>query len=134
MAVSCDHLLRSVAADGSGPGAEIQPYLDDGLPGGLSEQNLAVLDWPCSDQSVCSVPDSLLLRVLETRLSRMDCICRGWILHDFPQNLQQARSLQESQHQPNRWETRTLFTADTEPVPDLYAGPGPSTWTQPLRF
>ncbi|XP_015250747.1 PREDICTED: adenylate kinase 8 [Cyprinodon variegatus] len=78
--VSCDHLLRSVAADGSGPGAEIQPYLDDGLP----------------------VPDSLLLRVLETRLSRMDCICRGWILHDFPQNLQQARSLQESQHQPNR--------------------------------
>ncbi|KAM4577804.1 adenylate kinase 8 [Fundulus diaphanus] len=78
--VSCGRLLRSVAADGSGRGAEIQPYLDDGRP----------------------VPDSLLLPVLEDRLSRVDCSCRGWILHGFPHNLQQAKVLQESQYQPNR--------------------------------
>uniref|UniRef100_A0A3Q2QHH7 Adenylate kinase 8 n=1 Tax=Fundulus heteroclitus TaxID=8078 RepID=A0A3Q2QHH7_FUNHE len=78
--VSCGRLLRSVAADGSGRGAEIQPYLDDGRP----------------------VPDSLLLPVLEDRLSRVDCSCRGWILHGFPHDLQQAAVLQESQYQPNR--------------------------------
>ncbi|XP_018548866.1 adenylate kinase 8 [Lates calcarifer] len=78
--VCCGRLLRSVAADGSSLGEEIQPYLDDGRP----------------------VPDSLVLQVLEQRLSRVDCSCRGWILHGFPQDLQQARSLQESQHQPNR--------------------------------
>ncbi|XP_071328446.1 adenylate kinase 8 isoform X2 [Trachinotus anak] len=78
--VCCGQLLRSVAADGSGLGEEIQPYLDDGRP----------------------VPDSLVLQVLEQRLSQVDCSCRGWILHGFPCDLQQAKSLQESQHQPNR--------------------------------
>ncbi|KAF0022510.1 hypothetical protein F2P81_025136 [Scophthalmus maximus] len=47
-------------------------------------------------------PDDLVLQVLEKRLSQVDCSCRGWILHGFPRDLQQARSLQESQHQPNR--------------------------------
>ncbi|XP_013878256.1 adenylate kinase 8 isoform X3 [Austrofundulus limnaeus] len=78
--VCCGQLLRSAAADGSGPGALVQPYLDDGRP----------------------VPDSVVLRVLEERLSRVDCSCRGWVLHGFPLNLQQARSLQETQNQPNR--------------------------------
>ncbi|KAL7391194.1 hypothetical protein ABVT39_005748 [Epinephelus coioides] len=78
--VCCGQLLRSVAAAGSTLGEEIQPYLDDGRP----------------------VPDSLVLQVLEERLSRLDCSCRGWILHGFPRDLQQARILQESQHQPNR--------------------------------
>nr|XP_033476263.1 adenylate kinase 8 isoform X2 [Epinephelus lanceolatus] len=78
--VCCGRLLRSVAAAGSTLGEEIQPYLDDGRP----------------------VPDSLVLQVLEERLSQLDCSCRGWILHGFPRDLQQARILQESQHQPNR--------------------------------
>ncbi|XP_038559288.1 adenylate kinase 8 [Micropterus salmoides] len=78
--VCCGQLLRSVAADGSALGVEIQSYLDDGRP----------------------VPDSLVLQVLEERLSRVDCSCRGWILHGFPFDLQQAKGLQKSQHQPNR--------------------------------
>ncbi|XP_039477269.1 adenylate kinase 8 isoform X2 [Oreochromis aureus] len=78
--VSCGRLLRSVAAAGSTRGAEVQAYLDDGRP----------------------VPDSLLLQVLEDRLSRPDCTHGGWILHGFPCDLQQARSLQESHQQPNR--------------------------------
>ncbi|XP_039660264.1 adenylate kinase 8 isoform X1 [Perca fluviatilis] len=77
--VCCGQLLRSVAADGSALGEEIQSYLDDGR----------------------QVPDSLVLQVLEERLSRLDCSCRGWILHGFPCDLQQAKSQQESQ-QPNR--------------------------------
>ncbi|XP_041854953.1 adenylate kinase 8 [Melanotaenia boesemani] len=78
--VCCGYLLRSVAADGSCLGVKIQPYLDDGRP----------------------VPDSLVLQVLEERLSCLDCSCRGWILHGFPCDLQQAKSLQDTQHQPNR--------------------------------
>ncbi|XP_008294551.1 adenylate kinase 8 [Stegastes partitus] len=78
--VCCGCLLRSVAADGSAVGQQIQPYLDDGRP----------------------VADSLVLQVLQERLSRMDCTYRGWIVHGFPWDLQQAKNLQESQHQPNR--------------------------------
>ncbi|KAM3611104.1 uncharacterized protein V6R79_013518 [Siganus canaliculatus] len=78
--VCCGRLLRSAAADGSGLGREIQPYLDSHRP----------------------VPDHLLLQALDERLSRVDSTCRGWVLHGFPQDLQQAKGLQESQHQPNR--------------------------------
>uniref|UniRef100_A0A3Q3MZX5 Adenylate kinase 8 n=1 Tax=Mastacembelus armatus TaxID=205130 RepID=A0A3Q3MZX5_9TELE len=78
--VCCGRLLRAAAAGGSSLGAEIQPYLDDGRP----------------------VPDTLVLQVLEERLSRVDCSCRGWILHGFPCDLQQAKGLLESQHEPNR--------------------------------
>ncbi|KAG7233170.1 hypothetical protein INR49_007403 [Caranx melampygus] len=66
------------AADGSSLGEEIQPYLDDGRP------------------------DALVLKVLDQRLSRLDCSCRGWILHGFPRDLQQAQGLQEGPHLPNR--------------------------------
>ncbi|XP_027873235.1 adenylate kinase 8 [Xiphophorus couchianus] len=78
--VSCGGLLRSVVSDGSALGAQIQLYMDVGRP----------------------VPDSLLMPVLEARLSRVDCSCRGWILHGFPCDMQQAKSLHESQYQPNR--------------------------------
>ncbi|XP_058492611.1 adenylate kinase 8-like [Solea solea] len=78
--VCCGQLLRSVAADGSSLGEKIQPYLDDRRP----------------------VPDPLVLQVLEQRLSQVDCSCRGWVLHGFPQDLQQAKMLQKSQQQPNR--------------------------------
>ncbi|CAJ1069559.1 LOW QUALITY PROTEIN: adenylate kinase 8 [Xyrichtys novacula] len=78
--VCCGQLLRSVAAEGSALGEKIKPYLDHGSP----------------------VSDSVVLQVLEERLSRVDCSCRGWILHGFPSDLQQAKNLLESQHQPNR--------------------------------
>ncbi|XP_037618995.1 adenylate kinase 8 isoform X2 [Sebastes umbrosus] len=77
--VCCGQLLRSVSAEGSVLGEEIRSHLDDGRP----------------------VPDSLVLQVLEERLSRVDCSCRGWILHGFPRDLQQAKTLQETL-QPNR--------------------------------
>ncbi|XP_056149878.1 adenylate kinase 8 isoform X2 [Lampris incognitus] len=49
-----------------------------------------------------NVPDSLVLRVLGERLGRLDCTVRGWILHGFPRDLEQARRLQESNYRPNR--------------------------------
>ncbi|XP_028312249.1 adenylate kinase 8 [Gouania willdenowi] len=78
--VGCSELLRASAADGSSLGQKIIPYLDEGR----------------------GVSDSLVLQTLEERLSRLDCSSRGWILHGFPENLQQARSLQDGLYRPNR--------------------------------
>ncbi|XP_058502176.1 adenylate kinase 8-like [Solea solea] len=78
--ICCGQLLRSIAADDSSLGEKIQPYLGNGQP----------------------VPNILVLQVLEHRLSRVDCSCRGWVLHGFPRDLEQARMLQESQQPPNR--------------------------------
>ncbi|XP_071369001.1 adenylate kinase 8 [Centroberyx affinis] len=78
--VCCGQLLRSAAAGGSAVGELIRPYLETGR----------------------RAPDSLVLQVLTERLSRLDCSSRGWILHGFPSDREQARSLQESSYQPNR--------------------------------
>ncbi|XP_029999376.1 adenylate kinase 8 isoform X2 [Sphaeramia orbicularis] len=78
--VCCGRLLRSAAAQSSAVGDQVRPYVEDGRP----------------------VPDSVVLQILQDRLSRVDCSCRGWVLHGFPSDLQQARGLQETQHQPNR--------------------------------
>lgn len=70
------------------------------------------------DPSAAAVPDSVVMQVLEERLSRADCSCRGWILHGFPRDLPQAVTLQESQYQPNRYvwvrEVTSCLTADLE--------------------
>uniref|UniRef100_A0A672HV50 Uncharacterized protein n=1 Tax=Salarias fasciatus TaxID=181472 RepID=A0A672HV50_SALFA len=81
--VCCAQVLRAAAAEGSRPGQLIQTYLDQ-------DQDRAV-------------PDSVVLQVLEDRLSREDCSVRGWILHGFPRDLQQARMLQQRPLQPNRY-------------------------------
>ncbi|KAK7904350.1 hypothetical protein WMY93_016957 [Mugilogobius chulae] len=72
-------LLRAVAEDGCKLGAQIKPYLD----------------------MRCSIPDSLVLQILEKRLNREDC-SRGWVLHDFPEEVSQARALKKTFHHPNR--------------------------------
>ncbi|KAM9858667.1 adenylate kinase 8 [Aulostomus maculatus] len=78
--VSCEELMRSEAGSGSTLGEELQLYLADGQP----------------------VPDWLLLQVLDQHLNRLDCSCRGWILHHLPCQPQYARKLKASQHPPNR--------------------------------
>uniref|UniRef100_A0A3Q3EUN1 Adenylate kinase 8 n=1 Tax=Labrus bergylta TaxID=56723 RepID=A0A3Q3EUN1_9LABR len=74
------------------------------VDGTLTHTDTHNLDVPRSIV-IGAIPDSLVLQVLEERLGRVDCSCRGWILHGFPSDLQQAKSLQESQHQPNRYYT-----------------------------
>lgn len=48
------------------------------------------------------VPDSIVLRVLGQRLKQHDCVQKGWVLHGFPRDLDQARMLDGSDHRPNR--------------------------------
>ncbi|XP_043094967.1 adenylate kinase 8 [Puntigrus tetrazona] len=78
--ICCGELLKAASADESHMGELIKPYLE-------SEQQ---------------VPSSIVLRILTERLSRMDCTTRGWVLHDFPQDVEQAEELQESNYIPNR--------------------------------
>lgn len=77
--VSCSELLRAAASLPGEPGAQIKAFLELGRP----------------------VPDSLVLQVLENRLSSEDC-SRGWVLHDFPSEVSQARALKNTLHHPNR--------------------------------
>ncbi|XP_056113404.1 adenylate kinase 8 [Rhinichthys klamathensis goyatoka] len=78
--ICCGEFLKAVSADENHMGELIKPYLE-------SEQQ---------------VPPSIVLRILTERLSRMDCTTRGWVLHGFPQDVEQAEKLQESNFLPNR--------------------------------
>ncbi|XP_048043642.1 adenylate kinase 8 isoform X1 [Megalobrama amblycephala] len=78
--ICCSEHLKAVSADENHMGELIKPYLE-------SEQQ---------------VPSSIVLRIFTERLSRMDCTTRGWVLHGFPQDVEQAEKLQESNFLPNR--------------------------------
>ncbi|XP_035291378.1 adenylate kinase 8 isoform X1 [Anguilla anguilla] len=78
--VGCGQLLKAAAADQAETGELITPYLETREP----------------------VPDSTVLQILTQRLSRLDCTTRGWVLHGFPRNAEQAKKLQESKFIPSR--------------------------------
>ncbi|KAL7839846.1 hypothetical protein SRHO_G00265040 [Serrasalmus rhombeus] len=80
VSICCGELLKAVAADESSMGELIKPFLESGR----------------------RVPDSMVLQILTERLSRLDCVTRGWVLHGFPQDLGQAEALQESKFSPSR--------------------------------
>ncbi|XP_031426702.1 adenylate kinase 8 [Clupea harengus] len=73
-------LIKAVYADESSVGELLRPYLEAGQ----------------------QVPDSIVLQILTMRLSRLDCTTRGWVLHGFPRDEDQAEQLRESNHIPSR--------------------------------
>ncbi|XP_077140754.1 adenylate kinase 8 isoform X1 [Ranitomeya variabilis] len=78
--VSCGQVLKEAVADQTKIGLLIEPYIEN-------EQQ---------------VPDSLVLRILSDRLSRLDCATRGWVLHGFPRDAEQAALLTDAGYIPNR--------------------------------
>lgn len=48
------------------------------------------------------VPDSLVIPLLVERLGKLDCVSRGWVLHGFPRNRDQAEALERNGFAPNR--------------------------------
>uniref|UniRef100_A0AAY5L5P6 Nucleoside-diphosphate kinase n=1 Tax=Esox lucius TaxID=8010 RepID=A0AAY5L5P6_ESOLU len=76
----CSELLEAVCADATSMGELIKPYLESGQ----------------------QVPDSMVLQILTDRLSKLDCTTRGWVLHGFPRDLEQAEKLQEANFIPSR--------------------------------
>ncbi|XP_037654217.1 adenylate kinase 8 isoform X2 [Choloepus didactylus] len=49
-----------------------------------------------------NVPDSIIMKVLTHRLKEQDCVQKGWVLHGFPRDLDQAHLLDSLGHKPNR--------------------------------
>ncbi|XP_048859571.1 adenylate kinase 8 isoform X2 [Brienomyrus brachyistius] len=78
--ICCGELLKAVSADKTSMGELIKPYLASG------EQ----------------VPNDMVLQILTQRLGRLDCTARGWLLHGFPRNTEQAEMLKETNFIPNR--------------------------------
>ncbi|XP_046954143.1 adenylate kinase 8 [Lynx rufus] len=78
--VHCGQLLKEAVPDKSKVGELIQPYL----------------------QKKMAVPDSIIMKVLDQRLSQQDSVQKGWVLHGFPRDLDQAHMLHSLGHRPSR--------------------------------
>nr|CDS20102.1 adenylate kinase [Echinococcus granulosus] len=49
-----------------------------------------------------SVPDEMVIKLLQARLSELDCTLKGWVLFGFPRTRLQAQMLDEVDLAPNR--------------------------------
>ncbi|XP_038961149.1 adenylate kinase 8 isoform X2 [Rattus norvegicus] len=78
--ISCGQLLKEAMAAESSLGDLIEPFFEKRM----------------------TVPDSIITRVLTERLKQQDCIQKGWVLHGFPRDLDQARLLNSMGYSPNR--------------------------------
>ncbi|XP_071622523.1 adenylate kinase 8 isoform X5 [Heliangelus exortis] len=78
--ICCGQLLKEAVAGKTKVGELVKPYIDNGYP----------------------VPDPLCVRILAERLSALDCLTHGWVLHGFPRDIEQGEELQKSQIAPNR--------------------------------
>lgn len=48
------------------------------------------------------VSDNIIRRLLRDRLGQQDCLSRGWVLHGFPRDVDQAAVLRQIGFEPNR--------------------------------
>ncbi|XP_047624744.1 adenylate kinase 8 isoform X6 [Phacochoerus africanus] len=78
--VCCGQLLKEAVADKSKYGKVILSFFEKEI----------------------AVPDSIIMKVLGRRLDQQDCVERGWVLHGFPRDLDQAHMLDSLGYKPNR--------------------------------
>ncbi|KAM5299456.1 adenylate kinase 8 isoform 2-T2 [Ctenodactylus gundi] len=78
--VCCGQLLKEAVADKSKFGELIQSFFEKEV----------------------TVPDTIVLKVLTERMDQQDCLLKGWVLHDFPRDLDQATTLSSMGYGPNR--------------------------------
>ncbi|XP_012495139.1 PREDICTED: adenylate kinase 8 [Propithecus coquereli] len=78
--VCCGQLLKEAVAGKTQFGELIQPFFEKEM----------------------AVPDSLVVKVLSQRLDQQDSIQKGWVLHGFPRDLDQAHMLNSLGYDPNR--------------------------------
>ncbi|XP_036892332.1 adenylate kinase 8 isoform X4 [Sturnira hondurensis] len=78
--VCCGQLLKEAVAENSRYGRDLQPFFEKEI----------------------AVPDSIVGKVLGQRLGRRDCTQKGWVLHGFPRDLDQAHLLDHLGYKPNR--------------------------------
>ncbi|XP_055456871.1 adenylate kinase 8 isoform X2 [Psammomys obesus] len=78
--VCCGQLLKEAVAAKTAFGELIQPFFEKRM----------------------TVPDNIITRGLADRLDKQDCIQKGWVLHGFPRDLDQAKMLSAMGYSPNR--------------------------------
>ncbi|XP_036712251.1 adenylate kinase 8 isoform X5 [Balaenoptera musculus] len=78
--VCCGQLLKEAMADKSKYGEMIRPFFEKEM----------------------AVPDNIIMKVLRQRLDQQDCVERGWVLHGFPRDRDQARLMDGLGYKPNR--------------------------------
>ncbi|XP_061460203.1 adenylate kinase 8 isoform X2 [Rhineura floridana] len=78
--VCCGRMLKEAVAVETKLGELIKPYFDSG--------------WP--------VADNIVVKLLSERLNRLDCHLRGWVLHGFPRDEDQAKLMKRADIHPNR--------------------------------
>jgi len=49
-----------------------------------------------------TIPDSLVIQLLRERLGQLDCVSKGWVLHSYPKNREQAEALDRAGFVPNK--------------------------------
>ncbi|XP_035302833.1 adenylate kinase 8 isoform X2 [Cricetulus griseus] len=78
--ICCGQLLKEAVAAKTSFGELIQPFFEKRM----------------------TVPDSIITKALADRLDQQDCIQKGWVLHGFPRDLDQAQMLTSMGYSPNR--------------------------------
>jgi len=78
--ISCGKLIKQAVADESRLGIQVRTFVEKGM----------------------MAPDNLVIEILKERLSALDAVSRGWILHGYPRNKDQAQLLADAGFQPNR--------------------------------
>ncbi|XP_064649202.1 adenylate kinase 8-like [Lineus longissimus] len=78
--VSCGQLVKQAIEDETKMGTAMKPYVSKNM----------------------MVPDALILSLLKDRLSQLDCVSRGWVIHGYPSTREQAEQLSGAGFIPNR--------------------------------
>ncbi|PIK58709.1 putative adenylate kinase 8-like [Apostichopus japonicus] len=78
--VSSGQLVKEAVANESKMGEAMKPYVERGM----------------------LVPDNQMVKLLDERLSQVDCTSRGWVLRGFPRTREQAENLSSCGHEANR--------------------------------
>ncbi|XP_022434043.1 adenylate kinase 8 isoform X2 [Delphinapterus leucas] len=78
--VCCGQLLKEAMADKSKYGEMIRPFFE----------------------KETAVPSYIIMKVLRQRLDQQDCVERGWVLHGFPRDRDQACLMDSMGYKPNR--------------------------------
>ncbi|KAI8779473.1 adenylate kinase 8-like [Biomphalaria glabrata] len=78
--VHCGQLIKQSIAQETPSGLAAKPYV---------EKNLII-------------PDNIVLDILKDRLCGLDCVTRGWVLHEYPRSREQAEQLDKAGLRPNR--------------------------------
>ncbi|XP_052092934.1 adenylate kinase 8-like [Mytilus californianus] len=78
--VSCGQLVKQSIADETDQGKASIPYVDKDM----------------------MVPDTIVQKIVSNRLSQLDCVSRGWVLHGYPRTREQGEMLAKEGFLPNR--------------------------------